>query len=153
MAELAPSGGGPNRLFIILAIFLGGLLLLGLLGLGGYFLFQRFIAAPPAVPTPVVRIVSTPTRALPTQTLQPTDIPSPTFVLLSGAGTTSTPSGVSAVAITGTVAITGSITPGTGTPGNGSLPKTGVGEDLLLFAGGVVLILIVFAARRARSAA
>ena len=28
MSELAPSGGGPNRLFVILALGLGGLLVL-----------------------------------------------------------------------------------------------------------------------------
>jgi LPXTG-motif cell wall-anchored protein len=31
------------------------------------------------------------------------------------------------------------------------MPQTGVGEDLLLLAGGVVLVLIIFAVRQARS--
>jgi len=147
MAELAPSGGGPNRLFIILALGLGGLLILGLIAVGGIFLFQRFTApGPAATPTVLVRVVNTPTRVvLPTQP-PPTDIPSPTFVLLAQAAETGTPAG----SVTATTAITGSITPGTGTPG-ASLPKTGVGEDLLMLAGGVVLVLVVFAARRARA--
>lgn len=150
MAELAPSGGGPNRLFVILALGLGGLLVLGLLAVGGIFLFQRVTAPPPATPV-AVRAASTPTRApLPTAAVQATstEAPSPTFVLVAQGAGTLTPGGVSAAAtVTGTVK-TG--TPGTGTPGTG-LPPTGVGEDLLLLAGGVVLVLIVFAARRARA--
>jgi len=152
MAELAPSGGGPNRLFVILAAGLGGLLILGLLAVGVIFGLQRLTTQAPALTPTVIRIAATTlTRALPSATLAPTEIPSPTFVLLSGASTTTTP-GSAAAAVTATTAITRSITPGTGTPGTGNLPQTGVGEDLLLFAGGAVLILVVFAARRARSA-
>jgi hypothetical protein len=170
MAELAPSGGGPNRLFIILAIFLGGLLVLGLLGLGGYYVLQRFLAPSPVAiaSTPTIRPANTPTRVLATATLAPTDIPSPTFVL--GIGATSTPGGAAPLGLSGgTITATmttffstpgygtpgyGTIgygTPGYGTPGSGNLPQTGLGEDLLMLAGGIVLIMIVFAARRARS--
>ncbi len=149
MSELAPSGGGPNRLFVILALGLGGLLVLGLLGVGGFFLIQRFTAAPPPAPTAVRVAANTPTRALPTATVAvtPTELPTPTFVLVAAGAATQTPGGVSVAA---TTVVTGSVTPGTKTPANG-LPNTGVGEDLLLLASGVVLVLIVFAARRARS--
>ena len=145
MAELAPSGGGPNRLFVILALGLGGLLVLGLLGVGGFFLIQRFTTPAPAAPTAIRIAATTPTRALPTATLQPTDVPSPTFVLVAQSAATITPGGVSAAAT-----VTTTVGAGTGTP-TSSLPNTGVGEDLLLLAGGVVLVLIVFAARRARA--
>jgi hypothetical protein len=40
--------------------------------------------------------------------------------------------------------------PGTGTPGS-EMPPTGIGEDLLLLAGGIVLVFVIIAARRARS--
>jgi LPXTG-motif cell wall-anchored protein len=33
------------------------------------------------------------------------------------------------------------------------LPKSGLGEDLLLLAGGIILVAIVFLARRARTSA
>ena len=151
MAELAPSGGGPNRLFVILALGLGGLLVLGLVLGGGYLAIRQLTAAPPPAPTAVRVAANTPTRLIiPTATVQPTQTegPSPTFVLVAVAAATQTPGGPSVNATTG---ITGSVTPGTGTPGAG-LPNTGVGEDLLLLAGGVMLVLIVFAARRARTA-
>jgi hypothetical protein len=39
------------------------------------------------------------------------------------------------------------------TPTGGQLPKSGLGEDLLLLAGGIILVAIVFLARRARTSA
>jgi hypothetical protein len=150
MSELAPSGGGPNRLFIILALGLGILLILGLIGLGGYFVLQNIARAPVSAPTAIF-VASTPTReALATATLAPsptlTEQPTPTFVLVTGGGPTQTPGGPTATA---TQTVSGAAT--IGTP-SGQLPKSGLGEDLLLLAGGVVLVLIIFAARRARVA-
>lgn len=143
MAELAPSGGGPNRLFIILAVGLGLLLILGLIGVGGIFLLQR-ASGPPSVPTPIIA-VTTPTRAAlaPTITVSPTlgaptEQATPTFVVVAG-GATETPGGSSTPVLGATA-----------TTSTGQLPKSGQSEDLLLLAGGVVLVLIVFAARRAR---
>lgn len=152
MSELAPSGGGPNRLFVILAIGLGALLVLGLLGVGGFFLIQRLGTSAPPPPATVRVAVTTPTRVVPTLTVQPTstEAASPTLVLVVAQAATQTPGTPPAT----TATVTGTLfygTPGTGTPGAG-LPNTGLGEDMLLLAGGVVLVMIVFAARRARTA-
>src|SRR5512143_3375155 len=154
MAEIAPAGGGPNRLFIVLAIGLAALLILGLIGLGGFLLIPRLLGLG-ASPSPTVRIspaTASATRVLatltpvnsPTSVVQ--DTPTPTLVLLTG-----TP-GAGGGTATPTVIGGGAGTPAaTGTPGSGELPKSGLGEDLLLLGGGVVLVLIVFAARRART--
>jgi hypothetical protein len=151
MAELAPGGGGPNRAFIVIAIGLVGLLVLGLIAVGGIFIIPRLFQA--AAPPPTVRLaLTTPTRVptftpLPT----PTELPPATATLVLGGATPVAPlGGATSVAgtVTATTVFTG--TPGTGTP-IGGLPETGVGEDLLLLAGGVVLVLIIFAARRARA--
>ncbi|MBI4785655.1 MAG: hypothetical protein HY782_01225 [Chloroflexi bacterium] len=161
MAEIAPAGGGgPNRLFIVLAIGLAALLILGLLGLGGFLVIQNLFRPGPA---PTARIaVATATRVLGTPTLAATptlvvEAPNtPTLVLSAGGqGTAAAPGtpGTATPTIIGGTPITPTTgTPGTGTPGTGQLPETGLGEDLMLLAGGVVLVLIVFAARRARTA-
>ncbi len=144
MAEIAPAGGGPNRLFVVIAIGLVGLLLLGLIAIGGVFLIPRIFQTAAAPPT--IRVaVTTPTR-VPTFTPVPTDTPAATATLVvapPALGAT-TPGAVEA-----TATITG--TPATETPIGGQLPESGLGEDLLLLAGGVVLVLIIFAARRARA--
>ncbi len=44
MAEIAPGGGGPNRLFLVLAVGLAGLLVVGLIAVGGVLLIPRFLA-------------------------------------------------------------------------------------------------------------
>ncbi len=148
MAEIAPAGGGPNRLFVVLALGLAGLLILGLIALGGFFVIQNLTRGAAAAPT--VKIAqTTPTRAPatatapPTATLAPTDIPTPTLVFSGGA---------SPVAATATVIGGGTGTPATtGVPGTGQLPRSGLGDDLLLLAGGLVLVAIMFVARRART--
>ncbi len=137
MAEIAPGGGGPNRLFVVLAVGLAGLLVLGLLAVGGVLLIPRLLGG--GAPPPTARAVTTPTRAIalattaPTSTPAPTEAPTPTLVNAAGGATTQT------------------VAP-TATPSGGQLPRSGLGEDLMLLAGGVVLVLIVFAARRARAA-
>ncbi|MBI5650940.1 MAG: hypothetical protein HZC40_10935 [Chloroflexi bacterium] len=145
MSEITPASGGPSRqLFVILAIGLGGLLLLGVLGLGGWFVLNSLTARPPATPTliartatprPVVLAQATATEAPTNTPVLPTAAPLPTNTPSSGTPATGA---------------TVTLTPGTGTPG-GNLPDTGLGEDLLLVAGGVVLVLIIFAARKARA--
>jgi hypothetical protein len=131
MAEVAPGGGGPNRLFVVLAVGLAGLLVLGLLAVGGVLLIPRLLGG--NAPAPTVRAATTPTRfiALATPTEAPTEVPTPTLV---AAGGLVTPTEV------------------TGTAVSGQLPQSGLGEDLMVLAGGVVLLLIIFAARRARTA-
>ncbi len=143
MAELTPSGGGSNRPFIVLALGLGGLLILGLIGLGGFFVLQS-LTGPRVAPTPRL-VLATPTRIslfAATPTAPSTDTPSPTLVVVAPTqGPTGSP--------TATVIGGGAETPRS--PGTGQLPRSGLGEDLLLLAGGVVLGLIIFAARRART--
>jgi hypothetical protein len=74
-------GRGPNRLFVVLAISLIGLLVLGLLGVGGVFVIRQNIQqqADAARPTPTL-IVRLP-QPSPTSTrvvISPTDTPAPT---------------------------------------------------------------------------
>jgi hypothetical protein len=132
MAEIAPGGGGPNRLFVVLAVGLAGLLVLGLVAVGGVLLIPKIINPAPAP----AKVATTPTRVaqattVPTDTPVPTEAATPTLV---GAGSLATP--------------TSDIS---GTPASGQLPKSGLGEDLILLSAGIVLVLIVFAARRART--
>ncbi len=153
MAEIVPAGGGPNRLFVVIAIGLVGLLLLGLIAVGGVFFIPKLLGT--SAPPPTVRVaVTTPTRVAAVAVLATapasTDTPVPpatsvinTPVIVPGTPVTSTST------VTATTVFTG--TPGTGTPIGGQLPKSGLGEDFLLLAGGVVLVLIIVAARRARA--
>ncbi len=134
MAEIAPGGGGPNRLFVVLAVGLAGLLVLGLLAVGGVLLIPRILGT--TAPPPAAKVITTPTRVAmattaPTETTVPTEAPTPTLV---GAGSLASP--------------TSDIS---GTPASGQLPQSGLGEDWLLLSAGIVLVLIVFAARRART--
>jgi hypothetical protein len=153
MAELAPAGGGPNRLFVILAVGLGALLILGLIGVGGIFLLQRAgSSGPPPPPTTLAQntlviSITTPTRGAlaPTNTIgagTPTEQPTPTFVVISG-GATDTPGATATLVLGAGVGATATSAPG-------ELPKSGAGDNMLLLAGGIVLVLVVFAARRAR---
>jgi len=156
MAEVAPaSGGGPNRLFVVIALGLVGLLILGVIAIGGIFVLNQF-ARPAVAPTPTIRIaVTTPTRVLPTSTVAaaPTETSAATATRVFDVGAPVSGGGTPAAAVTVTTAVTGTVAPGTGTPGSGQLPDTGVGEDLLLLAAGIVLVLVIFAARRARGTA
>ena len=146
MAEIAPAGGGPNRLFVVIALGLVGLLLLGLIAIGGVFLIPKLLGSNPP---PTLRVaVTTPTRnvalAAVTEAPTATDTPIPT-----GTAVINTP-----VLLVGSPAATSNITATvnlTGTPTGGALPQSGMGEDLLLLAGGVILVMIIVAARRARA--
>jgi hypothetical protein len=150
MSEIAPSsGGGSSRqVFIILAIGLAGLLILGVIGLGGVFLFNRIASGNPTPTLP--RPTATATR-LPTAVViaAATDVPTATPVI---------PTALPVVTLAPTVAASGTLTTtapvtttGTVTPGNGTLPQSGLGEDLLLLVGGVALVLVIFAVRRVRT--
>jgi hypothetical protein len=147
MAEIAPAGGGPNRLFVVIALGLVGLLLLGLIAVGGVVLIPRLLgtSAPPtlrvAVTTPTRNVVVAAVTTAPTDT----PIPSSTAVINTPVLVVGSPAATSTGTITATATITG--TPGAG----GTLPQSGMGEDLLLLAGGIVLVLIIVAARRARA--
>lgn len=138
MAEIAPAGGGPNRLFVMLAIGLAALLVLGLVGLGGYFVIQNMFK-----PAPQARVVATATV-----TRAPTSAPTPMVeaatptLVLSGS-----PAATQAVVLLATESAKS-----TPTANSGQLPQSGLGEDLLLLTGGVVLVVIIFLARRMRTA-
>lgn len=158
MAEIAPAGGGPNRLFLIIAIGLGGLLVIGIIAVGAFFFLSSMSPKPTAAPTVAAKAVSTTTPTVrPTSTVAVTDTPAPTNTsVLAPAVSSSSGASSSAVSVvsTGLVTATGSFTgtPGAGTPGApGSLPATGLGENLLILVGGIVLVLVIFVARRARS--
>jgi len=84
---------GQSRLFVILAIALIGLLVLGLLGIGGVFVIRQNLqeqaAVSGATPTLVIRLpnpspTSTPLTAPATSTPQPT--PTNTPVMAAGSG-------------------------------------------------------------------
>ncbi len=121
-----------NRVFAISTMVLAGLLVLGLVGLGGFYGLRRLRGGEPAplpAPTKPPLALSTPT---PTKALIP--IATPTSVVV--AATTPTPT-------------TSQATP-TATPsGGGALPATGWGgfDSLLL---GVGLVMVMIAARLAR---
>ena len=146
MAEIAPAGGGPNRLFVVIALGLVGLLLLGLIAIGGVFLIPRLTGSSPAptlrvaVTTPTTRSVAAAVTDVPTSTDTP--IPTGTAVINTPVLLIGSPAATSNITATATI---------TGTPGTGTLPQSGLGEDLLLLVGGVILVLIIIAARRARA--
>jgi hypothetical protein len=142
MAEIAPAGGGPNRLFIVIAVGLVGLLLLGLIAVGGILVIPRIFQT--SAPAPTIRVaVTTPTRVTPTTAPTSTDTPAPTSTSVIVPLVLGSPAAGETVTATATI---------TGTPGaGGTLPQSGLGEDLLLLAGGVVLVFIIVAARRARA--
>jgi|GEM_PF-3226019 len=120
-----------NRVFAISTMVLVGLLVVGLVGLGGFFGLRRLRGGEPAplpapTKTPLALSTPTPTRAL-------VSTATPTLVVV--AATTPTP--------------TSQAMP-TATPsGGGELPATGRGglDSLLL---GVGLVMLMIAARLAR---
>jgi len=70
---------GQNRTFTMIALGLVGLLILGLLGIGGFIVFTRLRA--PATPTVVAELTPTGTPAkapTATPTRTPTSVPTPT---------------------------------------------------------------------------
>lgn len=124
-------GAGENRVFAMSTIVLVGVLVLGLVGLGGFFGLRRLRGGEPAplpAPTRTPLALSTPT---PTRALVPTA--TPTLVV---AATTPTPT-------------TSQATPTTNPSGDGELPATGWGglNSLLLGVGSVAMMI---AARLAR---
>ena len=99
MSEITPAGGGGSsrQVFVILAIGLAGLLVLGLIGLGGVFLFNNIARANPT--TTPTRVPPTATRtvaiaAVPTATESPTATPVVPTVIAPPAVTSRLPSRV-----------------------------------------------------------
>ncbi len=128
--------GAQSRIFIILAISLVGLLIVGLLSIAGLVVYTRFLAPSP---TPPVVAVATPTQAVtPTATLPPPavtptgEVPTATRVVEPGASPTP-----------------GAETP-TATPvGGDQIPDTGFGP-LEAVVGGIILLVLILVVRRLR---
>ncbi|MCL4394486.1 MAG: hypothetical protein M1132_02945 [Chloroflexi bacterium] len=143
MAEIAPAGGGPNRMFILIALGLAALLIIGILGLGGYLFVSNL--ARTQLPAPTVRIAAVTDLTSPTaqasDTEAPTETATPTLVVAEAA--TNTPVLASAQT-TSQPTVTPSPT------SSSQLPKSGMGDDLLLLSGGFVLVLVILGVRHAR---
>ncbi len=158
MAEVAPSagGGGANRSFLAIIGGLAALLFIGLLALGAIFVLPGVFGSSSLQ---IAGVTATPTRivipATPSRTPQPTatlvvvalDTVAPTEVV----STPAPPETATAIPITATpILITA--TPGPQTAEQGNLPESGLGEDLMmLFGGGLLLLGVIFVARRMRS--
>jgi cytoskeletal protein RodZ len=157
--------GGQNRLFVILAIALIGLLVLGLLGVGGVFIIRQNIqeqdAASKATPTLFAILPNpspTPTEIprIATQTPAPTPTNTPVVSAQSGqeaasSSRSSTGQGAEATALFAPAA-TRTPVAGAAAAGAATVPETGVGglEAVLL---GMGLTLVLFVARRLRMSA
>ena len=135
MSEMVPVEEGGNRLFIIIAVALVGLLIIGLVGIGGFVLFSRMGGGESPEPTAVAAATVTRTPA-PTFTPTPSEAtPTPTKVVGEG---TEVPGEGSDEEATPTTA-----------PSTGETPETGFGP-LEAFLAGLGLVAVVVAARRFR---
>ena len=149
--EPVAGDGGSNRLFIIIALGLVGLLMLGLLGIGGWALIirprQRARVATMEPTVAVVAAAETPTEAptsTPTATVAPTNTPAQEA--------TNTPVVPTATATEMGAATATSVYTLTPTPGGeGTTPDTGLGGATAAM-GAVLLLGLLFAARRLRLA-
>ncbi len=172
MAEVAPAGGGGgiNRTFLLIVGGLAALLVIGLLAVGALLFLPSMLGGPK--PSPVAQATMTPTRIAIQPTASPTKatpVPTATFVVLAAptntpviSGTNGTPTSVSTqvASAAGTVTNAPEATAVTGKGGQpvaeatptteGQMPESGFGENLLLLAGGLVLVVVLFAVRRAR---
>ncbi len=166
MAEVAPAGGGGgvNRTFLLIVGGLAALLVIGLLAVGALFVLPSLLPKSPSLAATSM----TPTRIAIAPTATATKVPvavTPTLVLGSQAAATNTPlaaptqaaadSGTNGTAVAPSAADPASkggqaeATPAASA--NGSLPQGGLGENLVLLAVGLVLVVVLFAARRARA--
>lgn len=130
--------GAQNRTFIIVAIGLAALLIVGLVSIGGLIAYTRFLAPSPTPPV-VAEATATPEASV-TATLSPTPV--------------ATPTATKAPTATRVVEATASPTPGeasaTATPaGEDEIPDTGFGP-LEAVVGGIILLLLVLFVRRLR---
>ena len=162
MAEVAPpaGGGGANRTFLLIIGGLAALLFLGLLALGALFVLPGLLGG---ASTPVAAATTTPTRIAiaPTATRNPvtntpvvvataTSLLPPTSTEEPLPTDTETPEPpVTPIEVTATPLPNGGASANGGT---GSLPNTGLGEDLLTLGGGLFLLFVIVVVRRARTA-
>lgn len=143
-----------NRVFIIIAIGLIGLILLGALGIGGYMILirpkqQDSIAAQNTQVVAEATAVAQQTALAPTDTPVPTDTPLPTNTLVP----TPTPKATNTRVLVATATPEPGAAPTpTRTPvGGGQTPQTGIGGLGAVLAA-AALALVVFLARKLRLA-
>ena len=165
LEEEEEEGGHQNRLFVILAVALIGLLVLGLVGIGGVFMVRQNMreqaAAARPTPTLLVRLPNpsatfTPT-SLPTNTPAPTPTNTPVLAQGSGRGQEAASKKESdnnqALTAEATEAVpTPTRTPVVGAVPTGStmVPETGIGGMGAALIG-IGLAGVFFAARRLRA--
>ena len=154
MTDTSFGGEGQSRLFIIIAIGLAGLLVLGLMGIGGYVIFSRMSRG-------AEQVAAAETAAAATAEAQaaaeaPTETPVPTF--------TPVPTNTPTVSATNTPVVppyegTPELTPGaptvapTATPtlAEGETPSAGYGGIGVILAG-LALAVVLVVVRRVRLA-
>ncbi len=150
--------GGQNRLFVILAVSLIGLLVLGLVGIGGVFVIRQNLEqqAAAARATPTVMIVlprATPTAAGAAALTTPTAMPTPTNtpVIAKGSGGETAAAGSQQKTPTPKPTRTPTPVPAAEPAGATTVPETGLGglEAVLIALG---LTAVLFVARRLRTA-
>ncbi|RME79844.1 MAG: hypothetical protein D6784_00065 [Chloroflexi bacterium] len=150
--------GGQNRLFVILAVSLIGLLVLGLVGIGGVFVIRQNLEqqAAAARATPTVMIVlprATPTAAGAAALTTPTAMPTPTNtpVIAKGSGGETAAAGSQQKTPTPKPTRTPTPVPAAEPAGAATVPETGLGglEAVLIALG---LTAVLFVARRLRTA-
>jgi hypothetical protein len=154
---------GQSRLFVILAVSLIGLLVLGLLGVGGVFIIRQNLQeqADASRPTATLNIVLpnptatfTPLPPLSTNTPAPTPTNTPVVAAGSTGGEEAASSGAGEQGAAPTVKPSPTRTPVSGATTAGTtevVPETGLGGlEAILIAGGLTIVLLV--ARRLRTA-
>jgi hypothetical protein len=154
-------GRGANRLFVILAISLVGLLVLGLLGVGSVFVVRQNLqqqdAASRPTPTLIIRLPN-PTATSTKVVILPTDTPAPTPTSTPVVDPNAAPAEEAAVSSgqgqdnpTPNPSPTRTPVPSGETAGVAVVPETGLGGlEIVLIATG--LIAVFFIARRLRMA-
>ena len=167
-SEGGEGGGGGNRLFIILAIGLTGLIVLGLIAIAGVVMLRRandaqIQAQLPATATPTISVVQPSATPPPTDTptpFIPTETPPPTPTTTPVVRPTETPNEEQAQATAVQAAIDATPTPlpvavsdrAGGNPPNPEVPNTGMGgTEIALIAAG--LLSVLFITRRLRRSA
>ena len=154
MTETPFGGESQNRLFIIIAIGLVGMLVLGLLGIGGYVIISRVRRGTEQVTA--AQTVAAATAEAQATAEAPTESPVPTF--------TSVPTETPTPMVTNTPVVppttgTPELTPGaptpaptaTPTPAEGETPSAGFGGIGAILAG-LALAVVVLVARKVRLA-
>jgi hypothetical protein len=167
--ESNPSG---NRLFVIIAIALIGLICIGLMGLGGVLYFiqsnrdQQLAAQATNTATPFPPTFTPTATATPTATDTPEPTPTPTLVVTTpaveenggqvsgqtdgetlatptgGAAQPIEPSAATETAVAAAGQVSPSVTPET-VPGSGGV-LVGDSKDSVFLAGGIILAFLIF---------